>query len=1467
MSKIKQYVRHLAVVAMATLLAHGAWAEVVVGTQLVESNLDTQFTNIDGAQSVLINKLLIPGTDDLPAGSKVTIQSIGIAYRNNHHPYLVLSQGGNASRASSEGVESTKTVTKSDGTTADIKWIEYSFSDVEVTIGTEEPCYQRAGQSGSSTSEAKDLALFKPKSGVGVLQSSFADYSLAYEINYTVTKIVGSIVFDKTAVAVSEINAQVPAGETVIAVTVPDGTTITVDAEPAASLNVKSEGAVTVIGSADHAITSTDVTKISLGSVAGAKKFVLPSIIDGMTAPAAGITYLYQGGDALTTLPYARNADNENAINIDGTVEIAKTVTVDGQLVPFGNKNYVISDGALITVGKATLANKGGVTQTFVQNGGTVTVTSSDPATSTGAAMLLGHWSSTANYTVNGGKLSVANAPIRLGWDGTGNMTIAGGTVTTTGFRGGSQNGHGGAANLVLNSGVIEMGADGIDLGNTGAVTLNGGTLKATDNSTITVGKSEGFKITGSTTINVADGKTLTLASALVSSNGGAIVKTGTGTIAVGTNRPTMNVVEGSVKITATASEIAAGKLVLTVTPDAAAASDDKVSIVDGDGNTVEISNVSIDGTTVTITLETIPPVKTSTSISELALPPETTGTLVIEGGATEESAITITFDANLPEAVDIAIMGFVKFVANEGIEIPYAKMSFEDGCTLIFDAIDGYDIPSGATVIAGTASGTITNAGTLTIKGDSTFKLANTGTITIAGGTSTVSADDQAIKGTVNIAAGAEFVNKSGDAVSYGSPSTTFNVYGTLTMADNTRWTVGGESKINLYGGCTVTGAKTGNGAFDLYRNGEIITVNRGADESISAVTIDARIRARNGSADNASEIKIASGMTLAVTGGFVYADRVGRVKRTGDGHFTGTIPLSNVTLIYTTDSVGNIPAHFVVSGTSTIEWHGNGSTPVCSNDSKTDPFITVNPNATLKIYGHDYSGWNGALRDTGWIVNNGTLVFEGYNGSRFWREHIVMGDGSTVTIDNGGRALLMYGGAGTEDNCQFILPEGSATIKAGEGDQSGDNAVLYFGNDGGGTWGDDTTINKPTGISVGEDATLTITCPIKGNQAIAKHGAGTLVIGNETSSYTGAVTLNAGSIVSAITLNVTCDDANMKLETSDVDADGYITYSLVQRDATDIYLTYADRAYGYVLGGGAETTPIENDVIVVDSAKYTDNWHVGQYTELPDMTGHTLKLVSEMNFKGGGFAANQTVVVDASVYLYGNIGAGAAISGTGTLYLGHEADTEIGDGVEISCGVGFQGTNKATINGAVTISGTITMGNGLFKLASGATLTCAEQDDGKVISGVEDKVAKYDGTKYTLVDATAALPGEEYFSGEGADAYKEWAEKTGVKADTDPENAEDLAIAYSLGVTGTTTVAEALAAAKDKVKDLIAQIDCSKLADEDGLTAALATLNETLATKGLRATLTPVPSTEIETTAKLYRLVINAIPANTAE
>lgn len=559
------------------------------------------------------------------------------------------------------------------------------------------------------------------------------------------------------------------------------------------------------------------------------------------------------------------------------------------------------------------------------------------------------------------------------------------------------------------------------------------------------------------------------------------IKKMGAGELVMGDKRPVMNVVEGSVKITASFEEITAGVLVLNVTPDAAPGEDTKVTIVDGSGSEIGIKGAPVVDPvahTVTITLATatIEESKTMSEIKELY--PDG-GAIAIIGSDECDDSVKITLDEAVPSNYSFTVSGHVTFaVAGSVTAIPMSKIALNDGACVILNApID-------------LAALTIAENTTVKTRADQTITLTNNGTFVVkSGATATVTASGaQAIKGVVTIEKDATFVNQLNDAVSYGTPGTTVNVYGTLAMG-TTRWTVGGQSAINLYGSADVTGAGDGEAVFDVYRSGNTISVFNIEGEDPAEATIEGLVRSRN----NDGNIWIQEGAKLALTAGItgVGSDAASpKISRKGNGFFTGTLPLfGKLELDYGTQ-VTDVSAHFrVKSGEVTLHMTGKNGTAevICADDSEADPFIEIASGATLNLNANNLSGSLGATAATGWIVNKGTLVFQDGNGYRYFRQHLVL-NGGTAKLNSGDQPVIVYGGIGDGSNAQFIARgDTESTIIVGVAGSGNGKLVLNHAE--GATPG--------VGFFVEDGSKLTISAPIEGSDPLAKWGTGTLNIG----------------------------------------------------------------------------------------------------------------------------------------------------------------------------------------------------------------------------------------------------------------------------------------------------------------------------------------------------------------------------------
>lgn len=479
------------------------------------------------------------------------------------------------------------------------------------------------------------------------------------------------------------------------------------------------------------------------------------------------------------------------------------------------------------------------------------------------------------------------------------------------------------------------------------------------------------------------------------------------------------------------------------------------------------------------------------------------TASIVLEGGKLKVKLLpvdlTVALNVTGLESVDDVEV----YADAENLSV--AK-KYENG-VLVIENKNERLLEGGASADNKVAFGAITVAAGEVLKttGYLSMTLTSDGVVDVLDGCVEVTkASDKSIKGAIYIREGAEWINKSSDAVAYDANTETIvHVYGKLNMADS-RWTFGGNSVLHLYGGSEMCGRGDGNngvnGIFDFYRGGDILQVHLSDKEDASNIAkITGYLRVRT----ETCNAKIDEGALLEMSGGIGNGNTL---VRTGAGGFSKVL-LDGTTIDLGTH--GGTQARFVSrKGTNTIKIAGDNAFSFCENDSKADPVIKVERGSTLTLALRDFSGWNGDVTEHGWIVNNGTLNLVANGGSRFFRDHIVIGDGaSTVVVqDSADRAQILYGGADSAELAQIQLPEGSATIST---NGNAEVKAFYLGNDSTGGYG-----GKGAGISVGRNAVLTLEPAVKGGDKLVKWGAGTVIFAGRMDGFSGALVLNGGVI-----------------------------------------------------------------------------------------------------------------------------------------------------------------------------------------------------------------------------------------------------------------------------------------------------------------------------------------------------------------
>lgn len=660
MSKIKEYVRHLTVVAAATLLAQCAWADKVI-------SIDLQSAKVSGGDmsgETAYGLVAVPGSAwtndgcsyannnanknedlsvtvkeyDTTAGTTTDLSSDVVLHMNVKNAYYWTNATDPFLKAyaddSAQPIISVKNVPYSKYTV-----IVYCATDSEnkqfgpVTVnGTPYKYDAETGAavvaSGSTSTEAtrwgasRSLTAVEGTNAIRIAGQAGKTLTVMGGTNANGARggLAGLQIIEEAAV-VENVDggsaystASLPAEADVINLTMNDGGVITIAAAMTKNVNVICTGSVKFVSDEGYTYTTADLAKFDVSGVTGSAVRVIDTtaIPEGIAAPTTGWIYRYEGTTALAALPF------NTTDSFSGTVEVAAPVTVkDGDswaaLPVHNNKNYVFAEGAAIEANTFQTGNGSGSTETFVQNGGSLTVYSDNAGNTTSAAFLLAHWDTTIGYTLNNGSISVPNGGIRLGWDGSGTLTQNGGTVTAKGLRA-NRDGHSGRGTYNLNGGTLTLGANGIDFGSTGSLVLGGGKIIASETATMTL--DAGLAIPVETTVEVAEGKTLTINAVL--SGAADLVKTGAGTLIISKvpngytgairiaegaldvqgNRNLQNVVfaEGT---TLVARETTADDGVMTIT---GVSGTPTIKLYNALGEEIPSESISVEGTTITAT-------------------------------------------------------------------------------------------------------------------------------------------------------------------------------------------------------------------------------------------------------------------------------------------------------------------------------------------------------------------------------------------------------------------------------------------------------------------------------------------------------------------------------------------------------------------------------------------------------------------------------------------------------------------------------------------------------------------------------------------------------------------------------------------------------------------------------------------------------------------------------------------------
>ncbi len=166
-----------------------SWGQVTQEGNLVKfSSIDRAPSTVAGASGVAGFSLTIPPSEQLLAGTTVKLKYIKLGARANTRNYLVLSDAGNTTKASTAKTA----LSAADNNFGKAKWVKYTFNDLELVVGKKYPAHFRDGAGGSATNQKEDIALMPYVEGYQVFaQTTYPDRTMYYEVQ--VEKVDASV--------------------------------------------------------------------------------------------------------------------------------------------------------------------------------------------------------------------------------------------------------------------------------------------------------------------------------------------------------------------------------------------------------------------------------------------------------------------------------------------------------------------------------------------------------------------------------------------------------------------------------------------------------------------------------------------------------------------------------------------------------------------------------------------------------------------------------------------------------------------------------------------------------------------------------------------------------------------------------------------------------------------------------------------------------------------------------------------------------------------------------------------------------------------------------------------------------------------------------------------------------------------------------------------------------------------------
>lgn len=166
-----------------------SWGQVTQEGNLVKfSSIDQAPPTVAGASGVAGFSLTIPPSELLLSGTTVKLKYIKLGARADTRKFLVLSDAGDQTKASTAKT----TLSAADNNFGGAKWVQYTFNDLELVVGKKYPAHFRDGAGGPAKDQKEDIALMPYVEGYQVFaQTTYPNLTMYYEVQ--VEKVDASV--------------------------------------------------------------------------------------------------------------------------------------------------------------------------------------------------------------------------------------------------------------------------------------------------------------------------------------------------------------------------------------------------------------------------------------------------------------------------------------------------------------------------------------------------------------------------------------------------------------------------------------------------------------------------------------------------------------------------------------------------------------------------------------------------------------------------------------------------------------------------------------------------------------------------------------------------------------------------------------------------------------------------------------------------------------------------------------------------------------------------------------------------------------------------------------------------------------------------------------------------------------------------------------------------------------------------